>query len=273
MGGKYQSCKVSIDGCKIRYLDIHNPENSLHNSNTLLMLHGIGASAERWNNVIAPLSKYYRLIIPDIIGFGLSDKPRLNYTNEFFVNFLKKFLDTLNLGKICIMGSSFGGHVAIEYAINFISSIKKLLLVSPAGIMRSLTPVLTRYINAALYPTYQNVSNSFREMTYNPENVSEDTIKSFIHRMNMPDSKYAFLSTLNGIRNSKSLKGRLSNITVPTLIIWGENDQVIPIRYLRYFREIPKVQYVTIDRCGHTPYVEKPITFSKIVLKFLLNHK
>ncbi|MGB8449911.1 MAG: alpha/beta fold hydrolase, partial [Nitrososphaeraceae archaeon] len=78
---------VYVDGYAVRYLDINDSNNS-EEKETLLLLHGIGASAERWLHVVPLLKKYFRIIVPDIVGFGYSDKPTVEYSINFFVNFV-----------------------------------------------------------------------------------------------------------------------------------------------------------------------------------------
>src|ERR671933_1142271 len=137
-----------VNGYAIRYLDYGS-----HDRKPLLLLHGIGASAERWVRVIPTLSKYFRVIVPDIIGFGYSDKPTVEYTMDFFIKFFEDFLENLNINKLNIIGSSFGGHLATEFAIKHTNRIEKLILAAPAGMMKSSTHHLDQYIMAALYPT------------------------------------------------------------------------------------------------------------------------
>jgi pimeloyl-ACP methyl ester carboxylesterase len=122
---------------------------------------------------------------------------------------------------------------------------------------------------AALYPTHDNALRAFKEMAFDPKVVSEDTVKDFVNRMRLPNSKYAFMSTLLGIRDSPRLLPRLGRITSPTLIIWGLDDKMIPSNYARELESIPDSKLILMDGCGHTPYVEKPNEFSDIVLKFL----
>lgn len=255
---------TDVNGYTIRYLDYGTPD-----AKTLILLHGIGASAERWSRVIPALSKYFHLIIPDIIGFGYSDKPAVEYTMNFFVDFFKVFLDNLSISTASIIGSSFGGHVATEFAIRFNRMVEKLVLVSPAGMMKTSTPTLDRYIMAALYPVYEHVYGAFREMAFEPDAVSEEIVMDFVNRMRLTNAKYAFMSTVLGIRYAPKMNGRLSNIIAPTLLVWGEHDKMIPLQYAKEYDEIPKRELVVIKNCGHTPYVEKPTMFNKIVLKFL----
>ena len=154
---------VYVDGYGVRYLDINDSNNS-GGKETLLLLHGIGASAERWLHVVPLLKNYFRILIPDIVGFGYSDKPTVEYSINFFVNFVSKFLRQTSVKKTHIMGSSFGGLVAAEFALKFESMVKKLVLVSPAGSMKTSTKTLDEYILAALYPTNENARRAFFDM-------------------------------------------------------------------------------------------------------------
>jgi 2-hydroxy-6-oxonona-2,4-dienedioate hydrolase len=259
---------IDVDGYNIRYLHYTNMKASPKNS-TLVLLHGIGASADRWSDVSPTLSKYYQLIIPDIVGFGYSDKPTIEYTMDFFVRFFEDFLRKLEVSRLSIIGASFGGYLGTEFTIRHSEKVDKLILAAPAGAMRTSTRILDQYIMAALYPTYENTNRAFRDMAYEPSVVSEDTIRDFMNRMRLPNAKYAFMSTLLAIRDSKDLSGRLSRISVPTLLIWGANDRMIPLAYSKEYTEIPNSQLAIIDNCGHTPFVEKPSEFNNIVLKFL----
>ena len=258
---------TEVNGYTVRYLDYGLPGSN----KIVILLHGLGASAERWSRVIPTLSRYYRIIIPDIIGFGYSDKPRdVEYTIDFFINnFFKPFLDSLGIRKASIIGSSFGGHIATEFAIRFNDGVEKLVLISPAGMMKQRTPTLDKYFAAALYPWYDLVYKAFSEMAYKPITVSEETVLDFMNRMSLTNAKYSFHYTLLGMRHAPDLRGRLSNITAPTLLVWGENDSMIPLQYAREYDEIPNGERVVIANCGHTPYVEDPIKFNKIVLKCL----
>jgi 2-hydroxy-6-oxonona-2,4-dienedioate hydrolase len=258
---------TNINGFSVRYLDYTQIS---YKTKVLLLLHGIGASAETWLSVVPASSKHFRLIIPDIIGFGYSDKPTVEYTLDFFLEFLQKFLDNLNIQVVSIVGSSFGGWIAAEFAIRFSKRTDRLVLAAPAGMMLSCTHGLDQYIIAALYPTRENVLNAFVDMAYDPAHVTEDMVTDFMNRMRLPNAKYTFMSTLFGIRKSPIFPDRLSKILVPTLFIWGENDKLIPIQHFGDYRRVPNSKIVIIKECGHAPYVEKPVEFNKAVLDFLI---
>jgi 2-hydroxy-6-oxonona-2,4-dienedioate hydrolase len=259
---------IDVNGYNIRYL-LYTNKNTSSKKGTLVLLHGIGASADRWSYVSPDLSKYYRLIIPDIVGFGYSDKPTVEYTMDFFVNFFKDFLFELEVERLSMIGSSFGGYLATEFTVRNLGKVDKLILAAPAGAMRTSTRTLDEYIMAALYPTYENTRRAFRDMAHEPSIVEEDTVRDFMNRMRLPNAKYAFMSTLLAMRDTEGLSGRLSKINVPTLLIWGEDDRMIPLAYSKEYTEIPNNQLTVIDNCGHTPFVEMPTEFNNIVLKFL----
>jgi pimeloyl-ACP methyl ester carboxylesterase len=159
--------------------------------------------------------------------------------------------------------------VAAEFALKFESVVNRLVLVSPAGSMKTSTKTLDEYILAALYPTNENARRAFFDMAYDPQTVTEDIIKDFVNRMKLPNAKYAFMSTLLGIRNIEDLTDRLKGIMSPTLLVWGEEDRMIPPSYADEYRKIPNSKLTVIPNSGHTPFTETPRSFANIVLNFI----
>lgn len=255
---------IQIDGNKIRYLESGNSKN------ILVLVHGLGASAERWNNVIPKFAKHYHVIVPDLIGFGYSDKPIVDYTPDFFSTFLGKFFNALEIKRPNVIGSSLGGQITAEYASAHPDNIEKLILVSPSGVMKQSTPALDAYIMAALYPNEQSAKNAFEMMESSGNQVDDRIVHGFIERMQLPNAKLAFMSTVLGLKNSEVITPKLHTIISPTLIIWGSKDPVIPIQYAESFAlSIKDCRFYRMDNCGHTPYVQDPDTFSSLVLEFL----
>ena len=257
---------LQIDGNKIRYLESKNSKK------TLVLIHGLGASAERWDQVIPLFSDYFHVVVPDLIGFGYSDKPLVDYTPEFFSNFLEKFFAATNIQHPHLIGSSLGGQIAAEYASSHPDNTEKLILVSPAGIMKQSTPALDAYIMAALYPNEQSAKNAFEMMEGSGKDVHDKIVNGFIERMRLPNAKLAFMSTVLGLKNSEIITSKLQTISTPSLIIWGSEDPVIPISYANDFvSAIQDCQFFRMDGCGHTPYVQDPHWFTSLVLEFLSN--
>lgn len=254
--------RVTVDGNSVRYLE------STGSGDALFLVHGLGASAERWDFVAPLFERRYRLIIPDLIGYGRSDKPVADYTPEFFAEFVKSLLDRLGVARTHMMGSSMGGQVAAIFAAENARMVDRLVLSSPSGTMSRTTPALNAYIMAALYPSESTVRESFIEMSASSE-ADSGIVDSFIRRMTQPNAKMAFMSSLLGMKNSK-MNGRLGRIAAPTLVVWGSRDPVIPIRHAAQFvASIPKCRFYRMEGSGHTPFVDSPVKFARAVLDFL----
>lgn len=258
-----------VSGYNIRFVEEGDTQNG-----TLLLLHGLGASSERWLRVIGMFAKQFRVIAPDIIGFGYSEKPDVNYSIPFFVDFVKDFIRALRLEHVNLIGASLGGHIAAELAAVEPEAVENLVLVTPAGMMKKPTAALERYMAAALYPSLRNAMEAFEQMAVDPAAVDEIYVKDFINRMSLPNAKYAFLSALMGSKMAPDLADRLRNIRARTLVVWGKNDKVIPVQYAKKFQAaIPNSKLAVIENCGHTPYVEQPSAFAGTVIDFLAGAK
>lgn len=255
---------TNVDGYNIRYLD------SDTGGHPILVMHGLGGHADKWNGVIAALSDQYRVIAPDMLGSGSSEKPIIDYTPAYLVSFLKKFIDTIGLDRPSVGGSSLGGQIAAQFAVEYPGGVSNLILMAPAGIMKHSTPVLEEYIMAALYPRTASVSRALESMEASGRHPKPWMINNFINNMTAPNAKMAFMSTLLCFKNSESIAGMLRHISSPTLLIWGHMDPVIPISYASEFTSrIPDCTFVGIQDCGHTPYVQYPEKVAKIIRKFL----
>ena len=257
---------VEINGNKIRYLE------SGSSKKTLVLVHGLGASSERWQYVLPFFEKEFHVLVPDLIGFGYSDKPIADYTIDFFSNFLEKFLISLNIEQTNIIGSSLGGQIAAEYTSSHSQNVDKLILVSPSGIMKKSTYALDEYIMAALYPNEQSAKNAFETMDGSGKKIPMKIINGFVSRMKLPNAKFAFMSTLLGLKNCELITKKLENISSSTLVIWGSDDPVIPITFANDFvSSIDNCSFLEMSNCGHTPYVQEPELFASRVLEFLNN--
>ncbi len=256
---------IEILGYKIRFIKFDHPESK----KTIVLLHGLGASAERWAD-LWPLLKKYNVVIPDLVGFGYSEKPLIEYTIEFFIKFLEVFFEKMQIQNPVIIGSSFGGQLALEFSLTHRDFFEKIILVSPAGTLEKPTYVLSQYIFSGLYPTSENVHRAFEMMANNREYVVDvGTVKDYMNRMKLPNAKYSLISTLLAMRKDQTLRKRLVEIVVPTLVIWGRNDTTIPVENIEYFKQMPNVKTLIMEDCGHTPYVEKPVEFYEIIEKFI----
>lgn len=255
---------INILGYNIRYIKI----DKVNSNETIILLHGIGASAERWSELV-PFIDNYNVIIPDIIGFGYSEKPRIEYNIDLFVRFLDELFLKFEVKNPIMVGSSFGGQLILEYHFRHKEFFKKMILVSPAGTQERPTLALRQYTYSSLYPTRENTERAFKMMSHNNQQIKDSTIKDFMNRMKQPNAKHSFVSTLLALRKNSDLQDNLKEIKIPTLVIWGENDTTIPIENMEYFRGIPFVKTHIMEGCGHVPFVENPLEFYKIVKKFI----
>ena len=113
-------------------------------------------------------------------------------------------------------------------------------------------------------------NNSEDKLLKLSKEIENKIVNGFVERMTLPNAKMAFMSTLLGLRDSESITKKLQMITVPTLIIWGENDPIIPIEYAQSFISgINDCRFYKMTECGHTPYVENPKAFYQVVSDFL----
>ena len=255
---------IKILGYQIRYIKISNPKSK----ETLVLLHGLGASAERWSELL-PLLSNYNVVIPDIIGFGYSEKPLIHYHMDFFLKFLDEFFYKLEINKPIGIGSSFGGQLILEYYFKNPDFFKKMILISPAGTHDKPTLVLRQYIFSSLYPTYENTERAFKTMAAKNYKVKDSTIKDFVNRMKLPNAKHSLISTLLALRKDTDFQSKLKQIEIPTLVMWGSEDTFIPRENIEYFKDIPLVETCIMEDCGHSPFVEKPLLCYKIINPFI----
>jgi len=265
---------VLNNNIKIRYLESEGDNVS---DRHILFIHGLGSSADRWLDIPDALSKYYHTIAVDLIGFGGSDKPAdINYTIEKFAEFILEFINKKGLNsddnkKIILVGHSLGGYIAVEFAIRNIELIEKLVLIDSSGFLKGPTPLLEQYLYAAKYTSYDNVRNVFEQMVSQPWKVSPALINTFITRINSPGAKYPFESAYKNSTTTQIDLSRLKSIEdIPTLIIWGIKDNLIPIKHSDLFKQVlKKCKVEKIEDAGHAPFAEKPALICEVLHTFL----
>lgn len=236
----------------------------------VLLMHGLGGSIESWTNNIDGLAKSMRVIAVDLPGFGLSDKPKMNYTIKFYREFLIQFLKQLQLEQVSIVGSSLGGQVAAEVAISRPSLVKKLVLISPAGALpRSFkgTPALWKYVQVINAKSVKQAKQALFAVDNKP--VDDSYAQLVYQKMSMSGAKEAFLSALAGSARAPRLNNRLHKIKAHTLLLWGKEDYMIPVKFVEPFVKMKHCRIVMLENCGHRPHFERPELFNKIVSDFL----
>ncbi len=257
-----------MNGLKIRYL-----EYGQGNDRNVLFIHGLGSSADRWLDIPNFLSENLHTIALDLPGFGESDKPEtMNYTIENFRDTIIDFINkiSINNDKTSIVGHSLGGYIAAEVAIKKKNLVEKLVLIDSSGMLEKPTPLLEEYLKVAMSPTKYKVRKVFEQMVANPTRIPSKLIEDFIVRINLPNAKNSFKSTLENSANTQIGFERLRQIdTIPTLIIWGIKDKVIPPEHSALFRECIKNSHIEIiNDAGHAPFAEKPDKVCELLSKF-----
>ncbi len=258
---------ANLNGLKIRYL-----ESGKGNKRHILFIHGLGSSADRWLGIPSALSANFHTVALDLPGFGESDKPAtMDYTIENFRETIVDFMNkvAINDGKTSIVGHSLGGYIAAEVAIE--NLVERLVLIDSSGMLKKPTPLLEDYLKVAINPTKDKVRKVFEKMVADPTRIPSKLVEGFIVRINLPNAKYAFKSTLENSANTQIGLGRLKLIEdIPTLILWGSEDKVIPSEHSRLFKEgILNSHIEIISDAGHAPFAEKPEQVSKILRNFL----
>ena len=268
---------------KIRYLESENGNEDKQRN--ILFIHGLGSSAERWLDIPEALSLYFHTVAIDLPGFGGSAKPTdMEYTIEAFSNIITEFMGKIGIGeqdsgsdnaRTTLVGHSLGGYIAstIASATHNSHFVEKLVLVDSSGNLEKPTPLLDEYLDAAMNPSKEKVRKVFEQMVANPLLISDALVQGFIYRINNPDSKYAFESSM---RNSANTQIGIKNLNkigekgISTLIIWGMHDKVIPTQHSQIFKEaIRDSSVIIIPRTGHAPFTEKPALVCEHLHRFL----
>ncbi len=253
---------VDVGGLKTYY----KAEGS---GSAVILIHSNGLSLGQWKYNYGPLSKYYRVYAPDLPGFGLSDKPDAEYGVEYYVNFLRSFMGALGIRKAALVGSSMGGAVAATFASRYPGMVTGLVLADPTGLVPE---GISR--NKELYNIFLTLMIRSRRLYCRPMFRDSSAMKALEGTQLVTDSKEsrdAFVKNCNAILSyDPGYLKALMLIAVPTLILWGEDDLLLPSEDAQKYCElIPGSKVKVIEYCGHMPNVEKHQEFNSAVLDFL----
>ncbi len=235
----------------------------------VILIHGNGLSHGQWKYNIGSLSKSHKVYAPDLPGFGLSDKPEVDYGVPYYVEFLRSFIDALHISKPVIIGHSMGGAVAAGIAAAYPQDIAGLALSDATGI----TPVGKLY-SKELFDVFFNLTSRSRKlfcrsMFYDgpASSLLDDTMLVADNK----ESRDAFMKNCRDIMIYDSHRiSLLKSITAPTLIMWGRNDMLLPASDAQKYQDsIPGSSLKIFDRCGHIPNVERHEEFNSTVNAFM----
>jgi pimeloyl-ACP methyl ester carboxylesterase len=277
---------IRIDGSAVNYVELGPMEPS--GASPLVFVHGLGGSWQNWLENIPFFARDRRVVALDLPGFGSSEMPHEPISIKRYGQFLDRFLDTLGIDVAAIVGNSMGGYIAAEVALTFGTRVERLVLVSAAGIstqreyhereMRLVLPTLRRADAAMKYLTGWVTARS-ETVTRRP--VLRRTLLALVaaHPELLPAplsaeqvrgaGKPGFLEALEAC-TVYPIEDRLEQITAPTLILWGAQDRIVPVRDAWRFEElIAHSRKLIYDDTGHVPMLERPARFNRDVDAFL----
>jgi pimeloyl-ACP methyl ester carboxylesterase len=270
---------VSVRGVKTRYWQAGSEGSAV------ILLHGIGCSVLDWQTNIAALSQRHRVYALDMLGYGLTEKPKEEtYTIPRLAQFTLDFLTTQQIQRAHFAGFSLGGTVVLECARTAPERVASMALLAPAGIARegilihfrlASLPFLGEMImqpSAARLKTFWDLA--FLDKSFVTAEFTANRLKFAV----LPGAKEALLKTLRsglnwrGVRlaHVETVTTALPMLKMPTLVIWGKQDNFIPPKHAEVLqRLLPNVQVTLIDQCGHLPQIEYSDMFNEAALSFL----
>jgi pimeloyl-ACP methyl ester carboxylesterase len=250
----------------------------------VLLIHGFASSVEYWMANIDQLAKNHRVYALDLVGFGRSDKPDIAYRGAVLAQFVKKFMAAQNIAKATLIGHSLGGAVTLYFAIRYPKLIDKLILVSSGGLGREISfdfRVLTLPFIGELILSIANralLRKVIRSHVYNKDAISDDFIDRIYAILELPNTKRTMLAILRqhvdffGVKYEaiKLILDNLSKIKNQTLIIWGRNDNLLPVTQSEIaIRHLPNAKLHIFENCGHIPQMECSEQFNDLVIRFI----
>jgi len=260
---------AAVDGVTATYLEAGTGP-------VLLLVHGWAGNIYNWKEVILPLSQNFRVIAVDLPGSGQSscDSGR-QYTTTAYADFLAHFLDALQIKKASVLGNSMGGQVAAEFALNYPDRIEELILCDAAGAGNF--PGLFKL--AGVVMTGRTVIPLIHLVFPVKEEKLLKQPESERLRVRLAEERYSSdARACTGRALSASMKSmvrhdlsdRLGRIHAPTLVIWGSNDDLLPVATAdRFAAKIAGSKKVIIAGGVHTPMQWKPAEFTAAVMRFL----
>jgi pimeloyl-ACP methyl ester carboxylesterase len=253
---------VRVHGRKIAYYEAGK-------GSVVILLHGLGADSHHWAANIDALSRNFRVIALDQIGYGQSDKPVMRYTVGNFADYLHGFMEAAKIPKASLVGNSLGGWVALDFTLRHADMVEKLVLVDAAGLHPASALQLPKGGWKSLSP--QNTHWFFDLMAANKEWATTDLGPDAFARHAKNGDTYTVASSVAEMVTGREFEDKkLEKVKVPTLIIWGRDDMLIPLAMGESFNKgIKGSQLLVIDGTGHIPMVGKPVEFNQAVMKFL----
>ena len=272
---------VEVDGATVHFQEFGEASNP-----TLLLIHGYTASTYVWKTV-APLlaDEDFHVVAVDLLGFGYSDKPaQFDYTISSQARMIERLMNRLGIGKATIVGSSYGGAVASTLALDYAERVEKLVLVSAVCnddaldnplLKMAAIPLLGEILTPFLLDS-KMLARARMKGTLAPAShhlITEERVESVIRPLKAKDAHHSVLAAARNW-DAKRIQADAHLINQPTLLIWGENDTVIPVRNGQcLYDSVINSRLVVLKDCGHLPQEENPKRFVELVSEFYRSKK
>lgn len=272
----YEDHYVEVDGSRIRYWVEGEGQ-------VVVLVHGLACSAEFWQCNVAPLAAEHRVYALDLPGFGLSDKALRDFSLPYAASFLEAFMDALDIDGATLAGNSMGGALCAQFVVQFPERTEGLILVGSAGFGRELNLFLRLWslpvVGDLVFRVYQMAFPALKTWVFcDSSSIHREWLEGAATMLRMPGVRE---NTLRAARTGLDLRGQrvelfqdlhreLGSVVAPTLIVWGDHDAAVPVSHAYAAQKlIPNSEVRILERCGHTPQVERPEEFNKLVLDFL----
>jgi pimeloyl-ACP methyl ester carboxylesterase len=273
---------------EVKYLELHGDRVAYRDSGSgevLLLIHGMAGSSDTWRAVIPQLAKKYRVVAPDLLGHGRSDKPRGDYSLGAFAVWLRDLLDELGIARATIVGQSLGGGVAMQFVYQHPDYCERLILISSGGLgpdvgwtLRLLSAPGAEFILPVIAPPpILKVGNKLRSWfiaagIHSPRGAE---LWSAYSSLSEAQTRQAFLRTLRSVVDYRgqavSALNRLHLTSdLPTMAIWGDHDQIIPVAHAHAAHSArPGSRVEVLAGVGHFPQVERPTEVVDLIDDFI----
>ncbi|MCT7660023.1 alpha/beta fold hydrolase [Mycobacterium deserti] len=270
---------LEIHGDRVAYRDVGSGDE------VLLLLHGMAGSSETWRAVIPQLSRRYRVVAPDLLGHGQSDKPRGDYSLGAFAVWLRDLLDELGVTRATIIGQSLGGGVAMQFVYQHPDYCQRLILISSGGLgpdvgwtLRLLSAPGAEFILPIIAPQpVLTAGNKIRTWlsAAGVQSPRGAEMWSAYSSLSDPKTRHAFLRTLRSVVDYRgqavSALNRLHVASeIPTMAIWGDQDRIIPVDHAyAALAARPDSRLEVLEGVGHFPHVERPSDVVDLIDDFI----
>jgi len=263
--------RVEIEGRgQLRVID-QNPAGP----ETVLLVHGYGASSASYRPVMPRLAERYRVLAVDLPGFGLSDRRAGDYSPDALADVLAQVLDAKGVKRAHVIGHSWGSSVVLAFARRHPDRLDRLVIASGWIYDEQLLPLMrwarVPGVGEALYAAFyrQNVGERMYLNFHDPSFVTEQVVDEVERSMAEPGSVACALAAARGMRFAER-EAEYAKIEAPTLVLWGREDRVARVRFgERLARELPRARLVVLARCGHIPMWECTGETTQALLEFL----